>query len=257
VAEELDNAKTVLQTLDNSAAFKSPGELRSLLGCFLFTEDDVFKPVSVLSGGEKSRLALAKMLLQPANLLIMDEPTNHLDIRSKIILQESLKSYTGTYAIVSHDRDFLAPLINKVVVLGEGSLALYHGNVDDYLEIHQKERESKEVKEGEKDLSPTYLERDRKREEAKIRQEKYRKLKPLREALHRIEKEIAIAEKNKSEMDDTFARQETYRDDALIRSLSAKYRETKSHLDALYDAWAKTEGEIEEILESYGEHDAP
>jgi ATP-binding cassette subfamily F protein 3 len=256
MAEELDNAKTVIQTLDNTARLKSPGELRTLLGSFLFTDDDVFKPVSVLSGGEKSRLALAKMLLKRANLLIMDEPTNHLDIRSKVILQESLEAYTGTYVIVSHDRDFLAPLINKVVVLREGGLDLYHGNVDDYLEKQHREKERNDAKGKERDISPTSRERDRRREEAELRQERYRKLKPLRDTLHMIESEIETAEKKKSEMEDFFSRQETYKDESLIQSLSAKYGKTKSELETLYDKWAKTEEKIDEIMRLYGDSDS-
>jgi len=253
MAEKLDDAKTVIQTLDDTATLKSPGELRTLLGSFLFTDEDVFKPVSVLSGGEKSRLALAKMLLKPANLLIMDEPTNHLDIRSKVILQESLEAYTGTYVIVSHDRDFLTPLINKVVVLREGGLDLYHGNVDDYLEKQHRGQEAEEAKGKERDISPTSRERDRRREEAQLRQERYRKLKPLRDTLHTIESEIETTEQKKSEMEEFFSRQETYQDDSLIQSLSAKYGKTKSHLEALYDKWAKTEEKIEEIMKLYGD----
>jgi ATP-binding cassette subfamily F protein 3 len=251
MAEELDDAKTVIQTLDDTATLRSPGELRTLLGSFLFTDEDVFKPVSVLSGGEKSRLSLAKMLLKPANLLIMDEPTNHLDIRSKVILQESLEAYTGTYVIVSHDRDFLTPLINKVVVLREGSLDLYHGNVDDYLEKQHREQEANEEK-G-RNIAPPSREKDRRREEAQLRQERYRKLKPLRDTLTMIESEIETTEKKKAEMEDFFSRQETYQDDSLIQSLSAKYGKTKSHLETLYDKWAKTEEKIEDILKLYGD----
>ncbi len=254
MAEELDDSKTVIQTLDDTATLKSPGELRTLLGSFLFTDEDVFKPVSVLSGGEKSRLALAKMLLKPANLLIMDEPTNHLDIRSKVILQESLEAYAGTYIIVSHDRDFLAPLITKVVVLNEGGLDLHHGNVDDYLEKHHREKEAKEAKE--RDSSPTSRERDRRREEARLRQERYRKLKPLRETLHMIETEIEATEKKKSEMEAFFSRQETYQNESLIQSLTAHYGKAKSHLELLYDKWTKTEEKIEEIMELYGDKDS-
>jgi ATP-binding cassette subfamily F protein 3 len=251
MAEELDDAKTVIQTLDDTATLRSPGELRTLLGSFLFTDEDVFKPVSVLSGGEKSRLSLAKMLLKPANLLIMDEPTNHLDIRSKVILQESLEAYTGTYVIVSHDRDFLTPLINKVVVLREGSHDLYHGNVDDYLEKQHREQEANEEK-G-RNIAPPSREKDRRREEAQLRQERYRKLKPLRDTLTMIESEIETTEKKKAEMEDFFSRQETYQDDSLIQSLSAKYGKTKSHLETLYDKWAKTEEKIEDILKLYGD----
>lgn len=255
MAEELDDTKTVIQTLDEAATLKSTGELRTLLGSFLFTDEDVFKPVSVLSGGEKSRLALAKMLLKPANLLIMDEPTNHLDIRSKVILQESLEAYTGTYVIVSHDRDFLTPLINKVVVLREAGIDIYHGNVDEYLEKLHREEETSEAEGKERDISPTARERDRRREEAQRRQERYRKLKPLRETLQAIESEIEATEREKTELDNIFSRQETYRDDSLIQSLSAQYRKTKSHLEILYDRWTQTEEEIEEITERYRDRD--
>ena len=113
-AEELDLSLDVLMTVESSAASETRLQLRTLLGSFLFHGDDVFKKVSVLSGGEKSRLALAKMLLQPANFLIMDEPTNHLDMRSKRVLQDALNTYGGTFFIVSHDRAFLDPLVNKV-----------------------------------------------------------------------------------------------------------------------------------------------
>ena len=105
-ADALNPAKTVLETVEEVAPFGMGGNLRTLLGHFLFSDDDVFKRVSVLSGGEKSRLALARMLLVPANFLILDEPTNHLDVRSKEVLKEALRNFDGTYAIVSHDRDF-------------------------------------------------------------------------------------------------------------------------------------------------------
>jgi ATP-binding cassette subfamily F protein 3 len=251
MAEELDNQKTVLRTLDDAAPLTSPEELRTLLGCFLFTEDDVFKPVSVLSGGEKSRLALAKMLLKPANLLIMDEPTNHLDIKSKAILQESLNSYNGAYLIVSHDRDFLAPLIDKVLVLKDGQMTLYYGNVDKYLEKYHKEEKDPEDGDNEKREAPSYIEKDRRRREAEKRQERYQRLKPLRDTLDKIERDIEAAEKKKADMEAAFADQETYKDESLIQSLNLEYRETHSLLESLYEKWTETEEKIEETLNDY------
>jgi len=250
IVEGLDPDKTALQTLDAVAPLNSPGEMRTLLGCFLFKDDDVFKPVSVLSGGEKSRLALAKTILKPANLLIMDEPTNHLDTQSKAILQHSLKKFSGAYAIVSHDRDFLAPLINKVAVLKDNDLSIYHGNVDDYLDKYHREQE--EASSG-KDLlengPPLHIKKTQKRMAAENRQSLYKKLKPLKETLEKIEKEIAAYEKKKLEIENSFSDQNTYKNEALIQSLNIEYSQIASRLDSLYDKWTATEEKIEKITD--------
>ncbi|MBN2538515.1 MAG: ABC-F family ATP-binding cassette domain-containing protein [Deltaproteobacteria bacterium] len=248
IVEGLDPDKTALQTLDAVAPLKSPGELRNLLGCFLFKDDDVFKPVSVLSGGEKSRLALARMILRPANLLIMDEPTNHLDAQSKAILQRALKRFSGAYVIVSHDRDFLAPLVNKVAVLTDNGLTIYHGNVDDYLNKYHREQEDFSRRKDllEKGVSEP-LKKNRKRMAAENRQQLYKKLKPLKGTLEKIEKEIAAYEKKKLEIENSFSDQNTYKNDALIQSLNIEYSQITSRLDSLYDTWTATEEEIGEI----------
>ncbi|HEY5998821.1 MAG TPA: ABC-F family ATP-binding cassette domain-containing protein, partial [bacterium] len=141
-ADELEPKKTVLETLEDAAPAGLQQGLRKLLGCFLFTGDDVFKRVAVLSGGEKSRLALAKMLLTPANLLILDEPTNHLDVRSKGVLQEALRRFGGSYCIVSHDRDFLEPLATKVLEFRDGRVSMFLGGVSDWLEKQRRAREA-------------------------------------------------------------------------------------------------------------------
>ena len=248
IVEELDPDKTALQTLDAVAPFKSPGELRTLLGCFLFKDDDVFKPVSVLSGGEKSRLALAGMILRPANLLIMDEPTNHLDAQSKSILQRSLKRFSGAYVIVSHDRDFLAPLVNKVAVLTDNGLIIYHGNVDDYLDkYHREQEDSSRRKDLQEKGASEPLKKNRKRMAAENRQQLYKKLKPLKGTLEKIEKEIATYEKKKLEIENAFSDQNTYKNDMLIQSLNIEYSQITSRLDSLYDTWTTTEEEIGEI----------
>lgn len=132
-ANELDKSLTVLATLEESAEGKNTTNIRSILGTFLFRGDDVFKKVSVLSGGERNRLALAKMLARSANFLILDEPTNHLDMRSQDALQNALKEYTGAYLIVSHNRAFVDPLATKVLEIRKDGLSLFPGNVSDYL----------------------------------------------------------------------------------------------------------------------------
>jgi ATP-binding cassette subfamily F protein 3 len=250
-AEELDPDKTILQTLDAVAPLKAPGELRTLLGCFLFTGNDAFKPVAVLSGGEKSRLALARMILRPANLLIMDEPTNHLDAPSKAILQGSLERFTGAYLIVSHDRDFLAPLINKVAVVKANKLYLYHGSVDEYLERYHREQTGLPAEGGSPpSKTPAYFHRDQKRKEAENRQERYRRLKPLKDALEQIERELVACEKHKGEIEEIFSDPSSYKDDLFIQSLHVEYAQLTSRLASLYDTWTATEEQIDEISRS-------
>ncbi len=139
-AEALDLEKTVMDTLHDEVPDWKNEEVRSLLGRFLFSGDTVFKKVETLSGGEKARLALAKMLLQPANLLILDEPTNHLDIPAKEMLEDALQSYEGTVLIVSHDRYFISQVANKIVEIREGELKLYRGDYHYYLDKLEEER---------------------------------------------------------------------------------------------------------------------
>ncbi|GAI97542.1 unnamed protein product, partial [marine sediment metagenome] len=246
MAEELNPDKTVLEMVDEIATSMSGKELRTLLGCFLFTGDDIFKTVSVLSGGEKSRLALARMLITPANLLVLDEPTNHLDMRSKAVLQQSLKNFTGTYIIVSHDRDFLEPLINKVVVLKNGELDFYHGTVDDYLQKCHADRDSSEEKGKKKStLQPG---KEQKKREAEKRQERYRKLKPLKDALSKIEEEIALMEEKKDQIESSFSDRKTYENEKKIQSLNIEHGEIVSRLDSLYDEWTDIEEKIFKII---------
>jgi ATP-binding cassette, subfamily F, member 3 len=135
----LDDRKTVLDTLMAVAPYDMVPHLRTLLGCFLFQGDDVFKKVAVLSGGERNRLALARMLLRPANLLLLDEPTNHLDMDAKEVLLNALQKFNGTVVFVSHDRYFIDRLATRVVEAGQGQLRSYLGNYEDYLWKKQQE----------------------------------------------------------------------------------------------------------------------
>jgi ATP-binding cassette, subfamily F, member 3 len=130
--KELDPSRRMLDDLSDVAPQKTMTELRGLLGCFLFSEDDVFKPIGVLSGGERNRYALARMLLHPSNFLLLDEPTNHLDMRAKDVLLESLERYNGTVVFVSHDRYFIDKLANRIFEIGEGRVEVFPGNYEDY-----------------------------------------------------------------------------------------------------------------------------
>jgi ATP-binding cassette subfamily F protein 3 len=131
--KELDPEARILDDLGDLSGASTQTELRSLLGCFLFSGDDVFKRIGVLSGGERNRYALLKLLLHPANFLLLDEPTNHLDLRAKDVLLEALMKYTGTVVFVSHDRYFIDKLATRVFEIGEGEVEIYPGNYEDYL----------------------------------------------------------------------------------------------------------------------------
>jgi ATP-binding cassette subfamily F protein 3 len=131
--KELDPAVRMIDDLSEVAPRATNTELRSILGCFLFSEDDVFKQIGVLSGGERNRYALARMLMMPGNFLLLDEPTNHLDMRAKDVLLEALKEFSGTVVFVSHDRYFLDKLATRVFEVGEGSVHVFPGNYEDYV----------------------------------------------------------------------------------------------------------------------------
>jgi ATP-binding cassette subfamily F protein 3 len=144
-AEALDLSKTVMDTIHTEVPDWSNEEVRTLLGRFLFSSDTVFKKVDALSGGEKARLALAKMLLRPANLLILDEPTNHLDIPAKEMLEEAIQNYEGAVIIVSHDRYFISQVANKIVEIRDGNLLLYRGDYHYYLDKIAEEKEKAQL----------------------------------------------------------------------------------------------------------------
>ncbi len=144
-AEALDLQRTVVETIHDEVPKWTNEEVRTLLGRFLFSGDTVFKKVESLSGGEKARLALAKMLLRPANLLILDEPTNHLDIPAKEMLEEAIQNYDGSVIIVSHDRYFISQTVNKVVEIRDGELRLYRGDYHYYLDKIAEEKEKNQL----------------------------------------------------------------------------------------------------------------
>ena len=184
-AEYLDGSKTVLDTMIDAANEKNRAKVRDILGSFLFRGDEVEKYVRVLSGGERNRLALAKLLLQPFNVLVMDEPTNHLDIKSKNVLKESLRKFQGTLILVSHDRDFLQGLSNKVYEFKDHKIKEYLGDIDYFLE----QRNIQNLREAEK---RTVQASDSKKSDASGKQsyENQKKLKSLTNKLSKIEANI-------------------------------------------------------------------
>jgi len=255
-ADELDPDKTVFQIMREAAPHAAETRLRTILGCFLFQGDDVFKKISVLSGGEKSRLALARMLLSPANFLIFDEPTNHLDMQSKDILRQALDQYEGTFMIVSHDRDFLDPIVNKVLEVQPGYVKTYLGNVSYYLEKKRQEeadqKTTKTASENDEQQSRSGLSRkEERRIEAKKRQEKYEQLKPLKKKFNPLEKHIHTLEERKKEIEKIMAEPDFYEDDERVKEFSREYEKLKAELVEVYDEWEKLATKISEIEEEF------
>ncbi|MBR9977032.1 MAG: ABC-F family ATP-binding cassette domain-containing protein [Bacteroidetes bacterium] len=250
-AEELVPQHTVFQTLDLVATGEVRKRLRTLLGCFMFSGDDVNKLVAVLSGGEKSRLALAKMLLTPSNLLILDEPTNHLDMRSKAVLQDALSRFQGSAVIVSHDRDFLEPLVNKCIDFHNGALRETLGGIQDYLRKRSDEQDEFRLRNAAGQVverkSATHSDRERKREEAEQRQERYRRIKPLKKRLERAERLVESLEKKRAEVESALADEYTYRDENKARTLTNQYRDLSLDLENALAEWENVQAEIDAV----------
>ena len=238
-AEYLDGSKTVLDTMIDAANEKNRSKVRDILGSFLFRGDEVEKYVKVLSGGERNRLALAKMLLQPLNVLVMDEPTNHLDIKSKNVLKTALKNFEGTLILVSHDRDFLQGLTNKVYEFKDRKIREYLGDIDYYLD----ERKAQDFRAIEKKQKTVV-----KKEKVKTGQNDFqdqKKLKSLKNKISSNESRIAELEKEIAEIDHDLL----LNYDATIAkpNFFEGYQKKKDNLEELMKRWEQLTTELEKI----------
>ncbi len=247
-ADELNPDNDVLQTVDEVAAGEIRKRLRTLLGSFLFSGDDVFKKVRVLSGGEKSRLALAKMLLQPANLLVLDEPTNHLDMKSKAVLQRALGKFEGSYVIVSHDRDFLDPIVNKVVEFSRGRVRTFPGNVTEYIDTKQRERGKQEAPQVQHVQPDQRSGKERKRAEAEQRQKRHQATKHLQQKITVQEEQIARLEKRKRELEEMMGHSDFYKDGDRAKKVNEDYRSLQDELKSIYFTWGEATKELERVV---------
>jgi len=243
-AEKLDVNKTVFDTIDELAVGDVRSRIRNLLGAFLFSGDDIDKKVRVLSGGERGRLALCKLLLQPYNLLILDEPTNHLDIRSKDILKRALLEYEGTLIIVSHDRDFLDGLVHKLYEFREGHVKEHLCDINEFMRKRKLERmiELKSVVKPKKDESakPAAANNTQPQEDTG------KKIKQLQSKINKIESDIADLEKKISEADKTLAQPDFYtKPDS--NSVLAQYQLLKTQLEEKFKYWEEVSAELSTI----------
>ena len=237
----MDGEFTVFDTLDRVAVGDIRTRLRDILGAFLFRGEDIDKKVKVLSGGERSRLAMARLMLEPYNLLILDEPTNHMDMRSKDILKSALQKYDGTVVVVSHDREFLDGLVDRIYEFRDGGVREYLGDIWYFLEkrkveslreIERKEMPQSNAKSGDAPSSGK-LSYEQKKEQEKI-------LRKLRKAVESIEEELSAVEREIADYDKRFATASEYNTEEY-----AKYDELKQRYDHLMHEWEKASYELE------------
>jgi len=244
-SEHLDPDLTVFKTIDDIAVGDIRPRIKGILGGFLFSGDDIEKKVKVLSGGERSRLSIAKLLLTPANLLILDEPTNHLDMRSKDILKSALLRYNGTLIIVSHDRDFLQGLTNRVFEFREGRIREYLGDIYDYLE----QRKIRELSELEKNQSAAKPAQEEVFSENKVSYEKKkeseRDLRKIKNQISRTEDEIERLEKEGKKLEEMLGEPLKHQERIKDGSLYKDYEDLKSRLHTEMGKWESLHSELE------------
>jgi ATP-binding cassette subfamily F protein 3 len=227
-AEELDTELTVFETVDNIAVGDIRKDLRTILGTFLFTGEDVNKKVKVLSGGERTRLALCQLLLSPSNFLILDEPTNHLDIASKEVLKQALINYEGTFIIVSHDREFLDGLTNRIWEIYNFNLKIHHYSVMEFLKKKSEEqREMNHIPKAEKETQ-----KPKKIVQTEVNPDNNEK------EIKRIENEISELEIKIEEMNKILAELD-YSDEQKSKITLDEYDKLKVQLDHKIEAWEK------------------
>jgi ATP-binding cassette subfamily F protein 3 len=240
-AEELDKEKTIFETIDEAAHGEVRKKVRALLGSFMFGEEEVSKKIKVLSGGERARVALCKLLLDPINLLVLDEPTNHLDIRSKDVLKQALKNYDGTLIVISHDRDFLDGLTSEMYEFSGGNVKQFLGGVYEFLEskkantIREFEHKSKVVEKkdkGNSDNKLSYEERKQKDKDIRKAQNKINKLEKLIAEL-----ETKVAEMNQALLDPS----------AYTEEVMEGYNVVKKDLEKAMSDWEEGEQQLEKL----------
>ena len=230
----LTEAKTIFNELHDSYPYLTETQVRNTLAAFMFTEDDVFKRISELSGGERGRVSLAKLMLSKSNLLILDEPTNHLDMDSKEMLEEALREYEGTLLYVSHDRYFVNRTANTVLELSDGKLTKYLGNYDDYVAKKEQLFTSKDVSNQTSSTESTEsIAKLDFKEQKRIEAEKRK----LQNKISKIEEEIEQLENKKAKIQDEFLKPENMTNSAKLNELTSKQNEIDAKLEELYSQW--------------------
>ncbi|MFZ5971852.1 MAG: ABC-F family ATP-binding cassette domain-containing protein [Bacteroidota bacterium] len=243
--ESLRVENEILDELKQAGSGKTEQELRNVLGCFLFSDEDVFKKIKVLSGGEKSRVALAKTLISEANFLLLDEPTNHLDFISENILIQALQQYKGTFVVVSHNRHFVSQVANKIWYIEDHQIKEYPGTYEEY-EYWKKENEKK----GLAAPAPPAPKKEVKKESPVLSSEsKEAQLTKLNKALKKAEEEVTKLEAEKSKLETTLGNPEVYDKPAELALLQADFTRIEKELASATEQWEKLMLEIEDLAD--------
>jgi ATP-binding cassette subfamily F protein 3 len=241
-ADNLDGNKTVFETIDELAIGDVRKQVRGILGSFLFSGDSIDKKVKVLSGGERTRLALCRLLLKPHNLLILDEPTNHLDLRSKDVLKQALSNFDGTLIVVSHDRDFLSGLTNKTFEFKDKRVKQYIGDVNEFL-IAKKAEDFRAIEQAASSNSNN-SNQEKKQESGDTRDKEARTLKSQ---LNTVEKKIAELEKKIADFDAILNDANRYQELVNDRKKFDEYESMKKELESKMEEWERIQLEIDKL----------
>lgn len=245
--ESLRVENEILDELKQAGSGKTEQELRNVLGCFLFSDEDVFKKIKVLSGGEKSRVALAKTLISEANFLLLDEPTNHLDFISENILIQALQQYKGTFVVVSHNRHFVSQVANKIWYIEDHQIKEYPGTYDEY-EYWRKQNE----KTGEAAPPPPPPKKEAKEPKSNVNQKdpKDEQLKVLNRELKKAEELVTKLEQEKARIESELSKPEVYGSADQLTPLQQQFEETEKKLNAATERWEQLMLEIEDLNEA-------
>ncbi len=252
-AESLNVNKTIYETVDDVAVGEIRKDLRSILGAFLFTGEDVDKKVAVLSGGERTRLALCLLLLSPSNFLILDEPTNHLDIKSKEVLKEALKNYEGTFIVVSHDREFLDGLTNRIWDIEDQGLKIHHFTVQEFLQRKMENMDDQKSSSSEnksKSVSVSQIQQPIVEEQIEVKtlsfeeqKEQKRRKNQLNNQIKKSEEKITSLEAKIGQLDDQIANLD-YTNEEFSKQILAEYESTKNELNREMELWEEATEEL-------------
>ncbi len=239
--ESLHVENDLLEELKQAGSGKTEQELRGVLGCFLFSDEDVFKKIKVLSGGEKSRVALAKTLISEANFLLLDEPTNHLDFISENILIQALQQYLGSFVVVSHNRHFISQIANKIWYIEDKKIKEYPGTYDEY-EYWRKKNEAVGV------IKAEPPKKEKKAQEAVPPPPKNdSKLKLLEKDLKKIEEQVEVLEKKKSGLEETMAKPEVFGNFEKLQQAQADFQKVQTDLKVANNKWEQVATDIDEL----------
>jgi len=250
--ESLVVENEILEELKQAGSAKTETELRNVLGCFLFKDDDVFKKVKILSGGEKSRVALAKVLISEANFLLLDEPTNHLDIQSVNILMQALEQYEGTYVVVSHDRHFINQVANKIWYIDDEEIKEYPGTFAEYNDWYQKQQARKQAQVA--IAQPVTTEQNKKGKNKKNKPQDSpevkalkREIREVKQVLEKVENDITKLEKEQTTLEGQLADNSIYEDAEKLEKTQAAFQQVQDKLAEANEEWEQVAMTLEEL----------